>query len=234
MLAKGFARMNVRQMNFDERNRNGGNRIAQGNAGVRVGRRVDDDETDAFSAGGMNALDQGAFVVALEGFEHDACRFGATRQRAVDVGERGGTIVLRLARAEQVQVRAVDDQQLVGSAFRGAAIALPSVCFLRFLLRHGCKFAVIRSNLSSPLLDSGLWGGAVHGVLFKVRFCRVAGCVEVRLARVMAYFLQKMPANSGYFPSANEASKDFTAARRARSRGRPSRPLGLTRSSSGG
>jgi hypothetical protein len=39
---------------------------------MRVGRRIDDQETDTLGAGGMNALDQCALVIALEGFEMHA------------------------------------------------------------------------------------------------------------------------------------------------------------------
>ena len=64
------------------------------NAGVRVGRRIDDDEADALAACGVDALDQRAFVVALEGFQFDARSFRPARQCAIDVGQRRGAIVL--------------------------------------------------------------------------------------------------------------------------------------------
>ena len=47
--------------------RPGRNGVAQGDAGVwGIGRRVDDDEADAFAARSMHAFDQGASLVALE------------------------------------------------------------------------------------------------------------------------------------------------------------------------
>ena len=58
--------VNVRQMHFDEWNVDSRNGVAQGDAGVGIGRRVDDDEADAFAARSVHAFDQGALVVALE------------------------------------------------------------------------------------------------------------------------------------------------------------------------
>jgi len=53
-------------MDFDEGNVNGRQRVTQGHAGVRVAAGIDDDETDSLLAGGLNAVDQFAFVIALE------------------------------------------------------------------------------------------------------------------------------------------------------------------------
>ena len=74
VMAEGFARVNVGKMNFDERDGGGRQRIAQRDAGVGVARRVDDYEVDVIVRGLVDAVDQGAFVVVLEGF--DLCSGG--------------------------------------------------------------------------------------------------------------------------------------------------------------
>src|SRR5512139_177569 len=50
MVAEGFARVDVGKMDFDERDGRGRQRIAQGDAGMGVTRRVDDDEVDVFAS----------------------------------------------------------------------------------------------------------------------------------------------------------------------------------------
>src|SRR5512139_1112401 len=97
MVTERFARVNVGKMNFDERDGGGRQRIAQGDAGVRVARRVDDDEIDMVAHGLVDAIDQGAFVVVLKGFDLYARRFPAADQRAVDVVEGGKTVMLGFA-----------------------------------------------------------------------------------------------------------------------------------------
>ena len=53
MVAEGFPRENVGKMNFDKRNGDGCQRVAQGDAGMGVTRRVDDDEVDVILFDGL-------------------------------------------------------------------------------------------------------------------------------------------------------------------------------------
>src|SRR5512141_664932 len=94
MMAEGFARVNVGKMNFDKRDGGGRQRVAQGNAGMGVGRRVDDDEIHLVACRLVQPVDQGAFVVVLEGFDVCTGGFSTTDQRTVDVVQRGEAIVL--------------------------------------------------------------------------------------------------------------------------------------------
>src|SRR5512139_2354092 len=112
MVAERFARVNVGKMNFDERDGGGRQRIAQGDAGMGVARRVDDDEVDVVARSLVDAVDQGAFVVVLKGFDLCAGRLAAADQRAVDVVERGKTVMLGLAAAQHVEVGPVQNQHL--------------------------------------------------------------------------------------------------------------------------
>src|SRR5438105_2995484 len=60
-----LARVDIGEMNLDERDGDPGKRIAQRNASMRVGGRVEDDEADAVAARLLNPVDQLAFEIAL-------------------------------------------------------------------------------------------------------------------------------------------------------------------------
>ncbi len=109
MLAEFFARMHIRQVDLDERYLRREEGIANRDAGVGIGRRIDDDEVDLVGSGLLDAIDDGAFTVRLEGLQSDAFLLCQTSQISVDLGERIGAIDFRLARAEQVQIGAMYD-----------------------------------------------------------------------------------------------------------------------------
>ena len=94
----------VREVNLDERNAHAQQRVAQGNAGVGVGARVDQDEIDAFGTCLVHAVHQQAFLVALERGEAVAefLRFGA--ELGLDIGQRGRPVDTGFAGPQQVQV----------------------------------------------------------------------------------------------------------------------------------
>ena len=102
--------MHVGQMHFNEGNGYRRQRIAQRHTGMCVGCRVDDDCPHALIAGGMNALDQSTFVIALKRFQFDAGTLGHPGQCHIDVGEGNPAIVLRLTGTQQVQIGTVQDQ----------------------------------------------------------------------------------------------------------------------------
>src|SRR5512139_1882130 len=112
MVTERFACVNVGKMNFDERDGGSRQRVAQGDACVRVACRVDDDEVDMVARSLVDAVDQGAFVVVLKGFDLGASRFAAADQCAVDVIERGKAVMLGLAAAQQIQVGPVQNQHV--------------------------------------------------------------------------------------------------------------------------
>ncbi len=80
-----FAAMHVRQMHFDERNGGRRERVAQGDAGVRERRRVDDGELDLLLACGVDPVDERPLVVALERDQSDPRRARARDECSVDV-----------------------------------------------------------------------------------------------------------------------------------------------------
>jgi hypothetical protein len=112
MLAEFFARTHIRQMDFNECYLRREECIANRDAGVGIGRRVDDDEVDLVGPGLLDAIDDVALAVRLEGLQRDTLLLCKSNQIQVDLGERIGTIDFRLARAEQVQIGAMYDQNL--------------------------------------------------------------------------------------------------------------------------
>src|SRR5438105_5023260 len=64
-MPESLARVDIGEVNLDERDGDPGKRIAQRNARMRVGSRVEDDEADAVAARLLNPVDQFAFEIAL-------------------------------------------------------------------------------------------------------------------------------------------------------------------------
>ncbi len=94
-------------MDFDKRYRNPEQRIAQGNAGMGQGAGVDDDEVDVFVAGGMNAVDQLIFRVALQKLNMMAGILGYLQQARIDVYQSLFAVDFRLPGAKQIEIGAV-------------------------------------------------------------------------------------------------------------------------------
>lgn len=102
--------MDVRKMNFNERNANARQRIANGNACVCIGGRIDYDESDAIPTRLLDAVDQCAFVIALKALHIDASGTRRGLQPLVDFGQRFTTVEFRFTRTEQVKIRSVQNQ----------------------------------------------------------------------------------------------------------------------------
>src|SRR6185437_616624 len=116
-----FARVRVGKVDFDERNRRGGQRVAQCHRSVGEGGRVDQDERGRVPLGGVYPIDQFVLGIRLVTGQRVARRFGLARQSGVDVAQRGAAIHLRLAIAEQVEVGAVKGQNLRHASAEPAA-----------------------------------------------------------------------------------------------------------------
>src|SRR5690606_36955478 len=113
MMPESLAAMHIRQMYFQERNRHAGQGITQSYAGMRVSPRINNDEIGAVGARGMDAIYQRPFVVALKARTLPPLRSGNLSQGIVDIGQGLPPVDVRLARAEQVQVRAMQNQYLL-------------------------------------------------------------------------------------------------------------------------
>ena len=106
-MPEGFPPVHVRQVHFDERHAGGGQRVAQRDAGVGEGGRVDDDEGHLGGARPLCPVHQLALVIGLERLEPQALLIGQRLQVAIDVSQSSGAIHGRLTRAEHVEVRAM-------------------------------------------------------------------------------------------------------------------------------
>src|SRR5690349_16834278 len=87
VVAKCFALMDIRDVYLDERDRNPGQCIAQGHAGMGQAAGIDDDGIDSFGPGRMNTVDQGSFMIALEASNRRARRSSLGCSSVLDVGE---------------------------------------------------------------------------------------------------------------------------------------------------
>src|SRR5690606_35308785 len=72
--------------------------------------RVDNDDVDAFGALALYALDQFVFGIRLHRLQMVAAFMGLQLQGGIDLVEGGGAVGLRLASAEQVEVRSMQNE----------------------------------------------------------------------------------------------------------------------------
>lgn len=107
-MPKLFSRMDIRQVNFDDRSGHGGQSIPDRDRCVRQCTRVDD-EPDRARAQLVDRVDQHTLMVALAEVERETQASGILPGAVLDVGEGCRPIDGRLALAEQVEIRPVED-----------------------------------------------------------------------------------------------------------------------------
>ena len=112
MVTERLPGVHVGKVYLDKGNGDRRQGVPQGHAGVGVACRIDDDGGDSLLPGSVDALNEGALVIALEGFQVDACGFSQAGQVQIDVGKRHPSVVVGFADPQQIEVRAVDDQEL--------------------------------------------------------------------------------------------------------------------------
>src|SRR5271170_1796666 len=110
MASKFLAREHIAQVNLDERQRDPEKGVAQGNAGVRVSPRIDDDKGNTFALGRMDLPDQFMLGVALKGDQLMALGHGQRLELGLDDLQSRGSVDSRLARAEKIQIRTIQQQ----------------------------------------------------------------------------------------------------------------------------
>ena len=118
MFPERLAGVDVRKMHFNERDVARGQGVAQGNAGVGIGRRVEQDESNLVLDRLLHPVHEFVLSVALEEADAVAGGLGLAAQTLIDGVQGVAAVVLRLARTEQVQVGSVDDQQVSHSEYR--------------------------------------------------------------------------------------------------------------------
>ena len=112
MAAPFLARMAVRDVHLDDRERHGLDAVVQRDAELREARRVEDGPRHLAHVL-VEGIDQHALVVRLH---EDELHLDFRRERAqalVQLLERRRAVNVRLARPEQVEVRAVQHQDLL-------------------------------------------------------------------------------------------------------------------------
>ena len=102
-----LARRGVGQVDLDERSLHPQQRVPQRDARVREAGRVDDRDVEVAL---VQPVDQRALMVRLEEVDVETERGRVRRQAGVDLVERLVAVDLGLARAEQVEVRSLEDQ----------------------------------------------------------------------------------------------------------------------------
>lgn len=108
-MTKFLAGLGVGEVALDGRQADGADGVTQGNGGVGVATGVDDDARRPRPRF-VQGINQRAFVIGLKCPHFEAERFAFGFERGVNIGQRRRAIHLRLARAEQVEVGAVEDE----------------------------------------------------------------------------------------------------------------------------
>ena len=113
-MAEFLALVDVRDVHLDGAHAAAGDGIAEGDRDVGVASRVDHQELHALIGPLRDRVDDLAFVVGLEETGLRAGGLGMLLDELLEVAERLGTVDLRLALAESVEVGAVDDADFHG------------------------------------------------------------------------------------------------------------------------
>ena len=109
-MAEFFAGMDIGKMDFHDRQLGGGDGIAQRHAGVRIAGGIDHHHI-GLPHSILNPRHQRAFVVALAKLNFSAA-LGLFAHGAFDVGQSGGAVNLRLPLPQQIEVWAVEEENL--------------------------------------------------------------------------------------------------------------------------
>src|SRR5262245_55971317 len=108
-VAEALAREDVADMDFDQRNLDRRDRVADRDRGVGVAGRVEHDAGGLLGARLLDPVDQLALVVRLAEHHGEAVAFGRLTAEPLHVLEGCAAVGFRLARAEQIEVGAVED-----------------------------------------------------------------------------------------------------------------------------
>ena len=111
------------------------------------------------TARGLDEVDHLAFVIALQTQRLQPVRLGAHCAHGLDIGQRGGAVNIRLARAQQVEIGAIDNMEGLHPVF----------CLLS-RLTYNC-FWVNEISKSASFSTVSIRQRVFKGLRFGVRFC---------------------------------------------------------------
>lgn len=109
MMSPRLPSVHIAHMQLNERDPHAEQRIANRNGGMRIRAGVDHDAVD-IAAGGLDAVDDCAFVVGLEGVEGAVVGCGEGCAGRLDVCEGGAAVDVGFAGAQEVEIGAVDEE----------------------------------------------------------------------------------------------------------------------------
>src|SRR5271155_277951 len=115
VMTETLARVNVAHMHLDGRDFHRDQCIVQRNRGVRIAAGIDDDPCGLVGMRLVDEIDQLAFAVGLPAIGLEAELRGRLGAKLLDIGELGMAIGLGLARSQQIEVRAVEHVNRIGS-----------------------------------------------------------------------------------------------------------------------
>ena len=150
-VAKGLALVRIGDMHFDYRHLDRLDRVVQRHAGVGVSARVEQHGLRTFGIGLVQPVDQVPFVVRLPHVDLEPELARPVLEHARNVVERVRPIDLRLAEAEQIEVRAVEDVDGIGHAMGIARRAFYARRGVIALLEAGALRRIVESGLPANL-----------------------------------------------------------------------------------
>src|SRR3990172_4936532 len=109
ILPEAFALVDIGEVDFDHRQLHRQQRVENGDRGGGVAGRIDHQARRLVGVRFLDPADQLAFHIRLPEYQFEAEALGGGAAQFFHVGERGAAVRVRLARAEQVHVGAVED-----------------------------------------------------------------------------------------------------------------------------
>lgn len=108
MPTKRLATVDIRQVHFNGRNSDGENSVSDGNAGMRVSGRIDDQNIGPRSLV-LDKIDQFSFVIGLKTLDLKSRLAGCMLQLPVDLRQGRVTIHMLFPPAQEIEIRTMDN-----------------------------------------------------------------------------------------------------------------------------
>ncbi len=105
---EGFSRMDIRDMDLDERDRHRIQGVSQGDTRMREGRGIEHDRGDPLIDGTMYPLDEFVFGIALEVQQLVTFLSGPSPQAVDDMTEGLSSIVAGFTTPQKIEIRTIE------------------------------------------------------------------------------------------------------------------------------